>query len=630
MPVLERLFQPIDIGPLHLKNRLVMLPASTKFDADGLMTDRLKHFYAARAKGGAGLIILGYLSPADLSGTDLPGVSIHKDELTTSLRPFTEAIHACGSKVVGQLTLRYRWRKKEGAPAETVGPTADIVSGPGIQQPRELTVDEIGQIVDQFGDAARRAREAGFDGVEIMAGAGYQLNRFLSPLTNKRADKYGGSLENRMRILLEVIENVKRKAGADFALSCRFAFDEFMAGGNHLDESKQIAKAVQGAGVHFLVTYVGWHECPQPTTQSSVPLGGYVYLTQEVKRVVGIPVVASNRIKDPLMAEKILAEGKADLVGMCRALIADPDLPNKAMEGRIEDIRPCIACGRCYDRVFPGLPLECSVNPQMGYEAEYKTRPVSRPMKVLVVGGGPAGMEAARVAAERGHKVTLWEKKDRLGGQLLEASVPPFKGEVGELTRFLSKQIRSVGVNVELGKEATVRSVVNEGADAVILATGAVPGIPEIPGAHSDIVADPLDVLSGAREPGNRVVVIGGGLIGCEVADFFASKGRKVTITSRQDRLGSNMGPANRWVTIQRLKKAGVEVKLKVRAEEVTENGIRVVSEEQSQFIPADTVVMAGGMVPNAGLGKELEGRISSLYAVGDCSGSGTMRLAQG
>ena len=613
MSGITHLFEPIKVGGVELKNRMMMLALTTFYGNQGKVSERYKDFYAERAKGGVGLISVGILYPSDIGPASYGGLSIAHDQSIPGLRELTHMIHTHGAKAAGQLGLQYKWRG-----GEVVGPS-QIVTRRDLAPPRPLTVQEIHQIVDEFGDGAKRARQAGFDFIELHAGIGYFINRFLSPLTNKRTDAYGGSADNRMRLLLEIIDSAKNKAGHDYPLICRISGDEFMQGGNALEESKQISRRLEDAGVQCISVQAGWHEAPVPLIHQSVPPGAYVYQAEEIKGAVNVPVVAAYRINDPLLADKILAKGEADLIGLARALIADPEFPAKAREGRLDEIRRCIACCHCLDLVLSDKPMACTVNAMAGREAEYIIRPASRPKRVFVIGGGPAGMEAASRAAQRGHQVTLWERRNELGGQLLLAAIPPFKAELANLRKYLIGQVERCGVRIKMGVEATASSLQEERPDAVIVATGADPITPEIPGVERENVVTAFDVLSGCADAGQNVIVLGGGMVGCETAELLASKGKKVTILEMLGRIGNDIGMTTRWVIIQRLREAGIKMETEAKASEITDKGVRVVRRGSSEFFDGDTVVLAVGVSSNKKLAQELEGMFADIHTIGDC-----------
>jgi len=626
---LRKLFDPIRVGQVELKNRIVMLPSTTNYATEGRMNQGISDYYVERARGGAGLICFGLMPPVSYVGAHLVGSRIDKDEHIPELRELTKVIHAQGAKVLGQVCLRYAWRKSEDSPLETVGPSAGIVTGPGINPPRELTIEEIGQIVEQYAEAARRVREAGFDIVEFHSGLGYMINRFISPATNKRTDKYGGSLENRMRFLLEILQRSREKAGDDYTYGCRISAEEFIGDGHTIRESKQVAQILEKAGIDCLNVQAGWLECSKPLIQNSVPQGAYAYLAEEIKKVVDIPVVAAQRIVDPFLADQILVQEKADLVGMCRALIADPHLPNKAKEGRFNDICSCIACCECLDSQIVRLePMGCSVNPWVGKESEGQVKAVAQPKRVFVIGGGPAGMKAAIVASQRGHKVTLFEKGETLSGQLLPATEPPYKEELASFRDYLIRQVQKEGVEIILNTEVTPELVINGKPDAVVVSTGAIHIVLDIPGTEGDNVATAVDVLMGDKEVGRDVVIIGGGLIGSEAAEFLAEKGKQVTILEMLPRFGQDIGPSSRWVVRRRLGKAGVKLETGAKVVEITERGARVARDDSSEFFEADTVVVAAGMRPRNELAQALEGKVPRLYAIGDCAKIGKIRQA--
>lgn len=614
MRQLTKLFEPIKLGQIEVKNRFVLLAMGTSYSIDEKVNDRLKAFFVERAKGGAGLLLLPAL-PVPENGRILP--RIYDDDSIPAWRQVTKEIHAHDAKTFVQLLARWDFAVDKDKPAENFAPSP-IATRRNVPPPKELTIEQIHQLIEAFANAARRAREAGFDGVELMGGMGYLINRFVSSCTNKRTDDYGGSLEKRARFLLEIIDKTKKLVGQDFPLQYRMSADEFMAGGNTIEDSKKIAQIVEKAGVVAINVCAGFHESPKPLTQTSVPRGSFIYLAHEIKKVVKIPVIGAFRINDPILAEDILLQGKADMIGMARALIADPYLPQKAKEGRYEDIIPCIACSRCIQTTWlEQTGLECSVNPRAGREDIIPARAPS-PRKVLVIGGGPGGMEAATIAAQRGHKVKLYEKDSFLGGQLVPAGKPPYKSEITYLTRYLITQLKKSGAEVNLSTEINARFVLKQKPDIVIVATGAEPSIPDIPGAKGKNVIDPLKVIAG--EPtGARVVVVGGGLIGCETAELLAYQGKKVSLTSRQAKIGTDISRTHRWTVIQRLNRANIEMYPNSQPLEITENGIKLARNGENMFIWADTIVLAGGMKAVNNLAKELEGKVSSVYTVGDC-----------
>jgi 2,4-dienoyl-CoA reductase (NADPH2) len=618
MTELKHLFQPIQIGTLELKNRIVLLAADTGYGDNDMVTERQKEYYAARARGGTGLLITGLVLPSSM-GKPLPGrMGIYHDRFIPGLRQLVDAVHSEGAKIAIQLSLQYFWARGEGAPVEEVGPSA--ISTRRNSQPRELNLDEIQQIIGEYSEGTRRAREAGFDAVEFHCGIGYLISRFLSPCTNKRSDEYGGSLEKRMRFLLEIIASSKRKAGSDYPLICRVSADEFMEGGHTLDDTRKLVPILEQAGVHCLNIGAGWHECRTPLVHMSVPRGAFVYLAEEIKKVAKVPVVAAYRINDPILADRIVAEGRADLIGMGRALIADPELPNKASEGRLHEIRPCIACGHCLDVIMLGAPLVCAVNPQVGKEAEYTSVPTAKPKKVFVIGGGPAGMEAAAGAAERGHQVTLFEKGGRLGGNLLLAAVPSYKCEISNLTNYLEARLKKSGAQIRLNQEVDEETIAEGKPEVVLVAVGATPLIPNIPGVNGENVVTALEVLGGEREVGEHVVIVGGGMIGCEAAEYLAYKGKQVTILEMLERIGADIGMTTRWVIMQRLRNAGIAMETKAKVEEITDKGVMASRDGSVEFFTADSVVLAVGLVPRNELAQRLEGRNTECHCIGDCT----------
>lgn len=614
----EHLFQPGGIGKLRIKNRIVMAPMGTMYTEDGRVDRRMIAFHEARARGGVGLIIVeGTCVESQLGRIVPPQPCIDSDSYVPEWAALVQTIHAYGTKAAIQLAHGGAVAKPRKPGNPVLAPSA--ISTPG-REAREMTVGEIRDIVGTFVEAALRAKKAGFDAVEIHGAHRYLLAQFLSGVTNRRTDAYGGSLPNRARLLIEVIEAVRSAVGPDFPIFCRLNGRDFgIEGGISLGETQQTARMAEKAGADA-IHVSGWG-VNSLVQVASLPVnkGVLVPLAAAVKSSVRVPVIAVGRIS-PRMGESILAQGKADFIAMGRALIADPDIPNKVAAGRVEDINPCIACMACRDDIIAGGDLRCAVNPAVGKEDDFRLKAADKKKSVLVVGGGPAGLEAARVAALRGHRVELWEKEEHLGGQLLEATIPPHKSRIKPLISYLARQVDKAGVEVKTGTKATLAKVQRAKPDAVVLATGVRPFLPEISGVSLTIVTTADEVLRGKSTVGDRVVVIGGELVGCETAEFLAAKGKSVTITRRGSAMAQGVNASIRGLLLARLARAGVKMLTGVKYHGITSSGLTITaSDGKKALIKADTIVLAAGANGNQELARALQGKVKEVHMVGDC-----------
>jgi len=649
MPTLTRLFEPITIGSMTLKNRIVMPPITTLYDYEG--GARFNAFFEARARGGVAMIVtnLQALYPGragksgwvpDESVFERGPLTINHDLYIPRLQSYTKALHAHGCKAGVQLAVYGFWAKGGyGAPAEELSPSGVRLEGPQyrpglerlsfIREGRPADVDELHQIQRDVATAAIRAVKAGFDAIQLQALGGNFISRFLSPLTNRRTDAYGGSLENRARLLLETIKGIKAAVGDTFPLFCRINGDDLLPGGMGPSAYQQLVPMLEDAGVHAIDLMPGWYETRQPVNQMCVPRGAFVYAAEALKKVARVPISANIRITDPVLAEQILADGKADWIAICTPLMADPEWPLKAQEGRCDDIRLCTGCCNCWsDLAGSRKPIGCSVNAQAGMESTYVVHPAEAPRNVLVIGGGPAGMEAARVAATRGHRVTLVERHTELGGQLLYAEIPPHKQEWRVLTTYLTTQLKKLGVTVRLGAAFSAEDVIAAKPDVVVLATGARPARLVLPGAELPHVVSFLDVLTGRAQTGPRVVVIGGGCNGSETAEFLHEQGRQVTLVELRPEMALDIDFWNRWVLLDRLVASGLRMIVNASPEEITREGVRIVVDGRSEVLPADSVVYAVGSRPDSSLQQALEGLVPVLHVIGDCDQAQRVRQA--
>ncbi len=626
----KKVFEPTNIGQMQLKNRIVMPPMGTNYaEAGGAVSQRMLDYYEARARGGVGLIIVEGSAPS-LQCTTSPQASpshqasLGDDKFIPGWRKLTDAAHKYNAKIAIQImhaTLE-NWDGKvvQVSPSPVIVPTRvmGILGGP----PHELTVEEITERVGWFASAARRAREAGFDGVEVHGAHQYIVAAFLSSATNQRKDKYGGSVKNKARFLVEILQAIKREVGPDFPVWVRFNAQEWgVENGITIEETKQMVPLVVEAGAQAL--HVSAYGAGSYITTAPIPdtLGFLVPLAEEVKKLTKVPVIAVGRL-DLELGEKILEEGKADLIAIGRRLMVDPDLPNKVAEGRLDEVIPCIGCMECIERLAfdeRGEGVTCVVNPALGRERAYQIKPGKKAKKVVVVGGGPAGMQAAIVAAQRGHKVTLFEKDAKLGGQLNIAALPPFKGDIFPWKNYLVNQVKKAEVEVKLNTDATAEIITKGNPDAIVIATGGTPAMPDTPGIDKPNVITAQDVLSGKVKAGQNVVIIGGGMVGCETGHYLAGQGKKVTIIEVLSRMASDMFFMTRRRLMDGLRSKKVTLLASATCEEIREGSVLInTADGKKETIPADTVIIAVGYTANDRLYKVLEGKVPEIYCIGN------------
>ena len=644
----DPLFAPITINQLDVKNRIYMPAMHMNMAREFEVTDPLIAFYERRAQGGAGMITVGYATVNELSGSSM-NIGAHKDEFIPGLTRLSDAIKNKGARSCVQINHAGRYNFSFFMDGKQPVAPSPIASRMTKETPRELSVDEIHETIDHFAQAAGRVQKAGFDAVEVLSGTGYLISEFLSPLTNQRTDAYGGSLENRMRFGVEVMQAIRKVVGDDYPVIVRMNGNDFMEGGQGRDELREYARAlVESAGVNALCINVGWHEARVPQIQTAVPRGAFGYLSRGIKEVVDVPVIASHRINDPETAREMIADDMCDMVAIGRSLIADPDFPEKCRTGREKEIVHCVACAQgCFDNLFKLKHVECLCNPLAGHECEISCETAPNPKKVMVIGGGAAGMNAAIAACDRGHSVTLYEKSGCLGGQLYLAAAPPGRQEFAQLARDLENQLSIRNITVHLNTEVDEALIDKEKPDHIVLAAGATPMAPPIPGIEMPHVVQSWDVLSGKTYTGKRVVVVGGGAVGVETALFLAEKGtlsgetlkfllvnraedpellyematrgtKDVTIIEMLEKMGKDFGKTTRWGMLQDVSRHGIKSLLATKALEITQNGIKVDTGSGPEEIPADTVVIAVGAKSNDALKQSIESKGIACTTAGD------------
>lgn len=615
------LFAPIQIGQVKVPNRIVMAPMSTQYAGpDGSVTERMVRYYEERARGGTGLVIVEFAYVDNLaSRAEWAQLACHSDTHLPGLSDLAERINVHGS--VSCLQLAHAGCQKLHITPPLKAPSA-IPWNEQMPVPEELTIAEIDGILTAFAQATLRAKRAGFDMVELHAAHGYLLTEFLSSTWNQRTDKYGGTVDNRQRFLLEMLVRCRELVGPDYPIGVRVSAVDY-SGGFSLDDTILLCQRLQELGAAYIHVSSGTYRQREMriTPLYYYPLGNFVDLAAAIKQSVSIPVIASGSILDPDMALDTVASGKADMVAMARQLFADPEWGNKVKDGRLDEIIRCIRCNEgCLLRLIKGKSVRCWVNPSTGNEAEFALRPALRRRRVLVVGGGPAGLEAAFAASARGHEVTLMEAGSRLGGQLIPASVPWFKKDLVPLRERLVRQVEKAPITVHLGAAVTAAGIQSLEPDVIILATGARPVWPDIsrPDGHPQMV-NAFEVVNGDVTVGDRVVVVGGGLIGAETAWYLAEAGKQVTVTSRQQMIGHDLLPDFRKILLQHYALHNVRQMPNVKLDAVTSAGAVFIDRNwERHAVDADTLVLASGMTSQLQPLEGLNRAVYEIYIIGD------------
>ncbi len=622
MTTFPNLFKPGKIHDLTLKNRIMKAPQSSGMsNMDGTVSERLIRYYRHQAAGGAGMILVEYAYVDDIGAKSAHcHLGISNNEHIPGLSWLAENIREQGA--VPGIQIEHCGRQKFLGTQPMVAPSAipwpKLWDQYGVQAvPKELTIPEIQDIVHAFGDAAKRAQTAGFELVEIHGAHGYLLTNFFSPHTNHRTDLYGGSLENRMRIYVEIVRDVRKKVGPDFPVTIRLSGTDYEPDGFPIEDTIELAKVLEKEGIDaFHISGGDHHTMIHQVSPMAMSICHNTWAAEAVKKAVHVPVIASGSITLPEYAEEIIASGKGDFVGLGRPLWADPEWPKKAQAGHPEDIRPCIRCNEgCLERTFFNYKaITCAVNPTISREGELEITPAKEPKKIAVVGGGAAGMEAARVLKLRGHDVTLYEEKD-LGGLLHEASTPEFKADIRPLMKYQITQLEKLNIPV-VQKRVTAQELMDY--DKVVCATGSRPVIPNIPGIDGENVVDALSVLNGAARAEGHVVVIGGGLVGTETALHLAENGHSVTLVEMLPEIMHGVAVTDMLAYQERIAKVSMDIHTGTRLAEIKPEGVAVENRKGAFTIPADTVVIAIGLKAQQSVYDELAAAGKEAYLVGD------------
>lgn len=641
------LLNPLDLGFTTLPNRVLMGSMHVGLEEAERGFERMAEFYATRARGGVGLIVTGGIAPNDAGRPYEGGAKLTTEAEAEQHTEITAAVHREGGRIAMQILHfgRYAYHQDLVAPSALQAPISPF-------PPHALTDAEVEQTIDDYARAARLAKQAGYDGVEIMGSEGYLINEFIALQTNQREDRWGGSYENRMRFPVEIVRRVREAVGEDFIIIYRLSMLDLVPGGSSFDEVITLAQAVEAAGATIINTGIGWHEARIPTIATSVPRGAYAWVTKKVMGAVSIPLVTTNRINTPEVAEQLLADGHADMVSLARPMLADPDFVAKAEAGRPEAINTCIGCNQaCLDHTFSGKITSCLVNPRACHETELVLAPTRLRKRVAVVGAGPAGLACAVSAAERGHDVTLYDAAPEIGGQLNVARKVPGKQEFDETIRYFRTQLELHGVDVRLNTRVTADGL--DAHDEVVVATGVSPRTPEIPGVDHPSVVGYLDVLRDGAPVGDRVAILGAGGIGFDVAEYLTDSGDKASedpatyfrnwgvdmdyrapgglaaperpapprtvrlLQRKASKVGAGLGKTTGWIHRTELKHRGVTMVPGVQYDRIDDAGLHVTVDGHSQVLEVDTIVLCTGQEPRRDLYEQLLAAGRSVHLIG-------------
>jgi 2,4-dienoyl-CoA reductase-like NADH-dependent reductase (Old Yellow Enzyme family)/thioredoxin reductase len=619
---LDTLFSHFSIGTLEMKNRIVMPPMATHYASpEGFATDRQIAYYVERARGGVGYVTVEHTGILQQGKASAKMLLISSDEHASKIARLVEAVHRAGGKIVVQINHAGRQTSSAVTGVPIVGPSS-IAWQQGGEIPQELSIGEIEEIAEAYSVAAQRIKNAGADGVELHMAHGYLICSFLSAFSNRRSDRYGGDVTGRARFAVDVLAAVRNRVGPRFPIVCRVSGDEYVEGGLTVEETKQIAPILEMNGANAIHVSA----CNAASGYMGLPPSYYgeeclfVHLAEAIKPMVAIPVITVGRIRNPAVADQIIRDGKADLVSMGRALIADPHMPKKAQEGRWGEITPCISCNRCIHTMRKD-GIRCTVNPEAGNEERFRYSKSGRPKNVWVVGGGPAGLKAAEIAALRGHSVTIFERNHEFGGRMRLAAVPPKKAILNEFADYLANRVREVGVTVEGGRELTAEMVKTGKPEVVIVASGSRPFVPNWKGVADSGALSVDAVLSGDGKVGDRILVIGAGGIGAETADYLSEMGKKVTLVEMLGDIASDLVNHLKYYLSHRLARKGVTIYTSTKVKELGKGFAVVEDASGTRTITGyDTIVLAVGSTSDDRIAKDLEGLVPELYTIGDAS----------